>query len=274
MSEQKADLSQKLSLRSYRPGDEDNIVDFLNLSYPRGWGNIKQWKWQYVDYPTFEKDTVFIFEADGKIVGHASVFLRDFFIPSVGRTCTASFGDAAVHPDFRRFGIYSRSHQASLEAARSKNACLVLGWVAKGTITYKYIKKNGFTEVRRGAYYAKILNHEKVLKSQFRDFIIGNEETMNLVRGLKGHLYLGMGNSLFSVAEILCEEPDSAKARRKVKIIFNESAFPLMLKFREGGKLQKVVSLFLLLLSRKMKIRSNSLMILLKLACKGVRIIV
>jgi len=274
MSEQKTNLSQKISLRPYRAGDENNIVDFLNFAYPRGWGDLEQWKWHYVDYPTFEKDTVFILETDGTIVGHRGLFLRDVFIPSIGKVRTVSFGGTAVHPDFRGFGTYSRLHQATLETARSKNACLVFTWNARGLITYRHNKKTGFTEVRRGAYYAKILNHEKVLKSQFSDFMRGNGEIVNLVKGFKDHLYLGTGNSLFSVAEILGGEPDLTKARKRVKIIFDQSAFPLMLKFKEGGKLQKVISLFSLLLSRKMKIRFTSLSILLKLAWRGVRIIV
>jgi GNAT superfamily N-acetyltransferase len=274
MSEQRADLSQKLSLRSYRPGDEDNIVDFLNLCYPRGWGDIKKWKWHYVDYPSFEKDNVFIFEADGKIVGFRGLFFRDLLIPSVGRTWTTSFGDTAVHPDFRRFGIYSRLHQATLEAAKSHKACMVFTWNEKGTVTYEHNKKTGFAEIMRGAYYWKILNYERVFKKEFRDLIRGNEEISSLVKGLESGLYLGVGDSLFPVAEILGEELQLAKARKKVKIIFDESAFPLMSKFRQGGKLQKVTSLFLLLLSRRMKIRVTSLGIVLKLAWRGVRIVV
>jgi len=274
MSEHKANLSQKISLRSYQAGDENNIVDFLNLSYPRGWGDIKQWKWHYVDYPSFEKDNVFIFEADGKIVGFRGLFFRHLLIPSVGRTWTTSFGDTAVHPDFRRFGIYSRLHQATLEAAKSNKACMVFTWNERGTVTYEHNKKTGFAEIMRGAYYWKILNYERVFKRELRDLIRGNEEISSLVKGLESGLYLGVGDSLFSVAEILGEAPDSARARMRVKIIFDESAFPLMFKFGQGGRLQKVTSLFLLLLSRKMKIRFTSLSIVLKLAWKGVRIIV
>jgi GNAT superfamily N-acetyltransferase len=268
MSENKINLSQNISRRPYRPGDQDNIVDFLNISYPKGWGDIKQMRWYYVDYPTATKDSLFILETEGKIVGFRGVSLRDLIIPSVGRTCTASFGSTAVHPNFRRFGAYSRLHQATLEVARSNKACMVFTWNSRGTVTYKHNKKTGFAEVKRGAYYWKIFNYERVFKSELKELI------RSLVKGLESSLYLGVGNSLFPVAEILGEESDLAKARKKVTIIFSESAFPLMFKFMQGGKLQKVTSLFLLLLSRRMKIRFTSLGTLLKLAWKGIKIIV
>ena len=267
-------LSPKISMIAYRPGDEDRIVDFLNFSYPGGWGDIEQWKWRYVNYPTFEKDSIFILEADGKIVGYRGLFFRDVLIPSIGNVRTVSFGGTAVHPDFRGFGIYSRMHQATLETGRSKNASLVFTWNGRGTVTYKHNKKTGFAEVRRGAYYVKILNHERLFISHFKDFIIDSENIMNLLNGLKDHLYLGVGNSVFSVAQILGEAPDSTKPKKRVEVVFTETAFPLMLKFKLGGKVQKVMSMFLLLVSRRMKIRFTSFGILLKLAWKGVRVIV
>lgn len=266
--------SPRISVSPYKPGDEGRIVDFLNFAYPNGWGDIRQWKWHYVDHPTFEEDSVFILESDGQIVGHRGLFRRDLFVPCVGKLPTVSFGGTAVHPDFRRFGLYSRMHQATLEVARSKNACLVFTWNARGGITAKHNEKTGFTEVRTGPCYVKIINHERVFKSELRELIRGNEEIRGLLKGLERDICLGLRNSQFSVAEIIGEQPDLAEPRIRVKITFDESAFPLMLKFGLGGKLQKVVSLFVLLMSRKMKMRFRSLGMVFKLALRGVRIIV
>ena len=48
------DEKQKLaqfSLRPFKPGDEANLVDFLNLCLPGGWGDMEQWVWAYPRNP-------------------------------------------------------------------------------------------------------------------------------------------------------------------------------------------------------------------------------
>ena len=274
MSEQKQNIHQKISMRPYKPGDEDRIIDFLNFSYPRGWGDIRMFEWMYTQYPTFKKDGMFTFEIDGEIVGHRGLLLRDLCI-SGSKLCIGQFTNTAVHSDFRGLGIYTRLHEATIQAARSKNACMFISTSsAKGGITYKHNKKTGFAEIKRGACYWKILNCQRVFKNEIREFIRGDYEMMSLVRDLKDHLYLAMGDSLFSIAEIIGEEPGSTKPKKRVEVVFAETAFPLMQKFRSGSKIQNVITLFSLVLSRKMKIRVTSLGLLFKVASKGVRIIV
>jgi len=41
MSEQKQNIHPKISKRPYKPGDDDKIVDLLNLSYSNGWNDIQ-----------------------------------------------------------------------------------------------------------------------------------------------------------------------------------------------------------------------------------------
>ena len=162
-----------------------------------------------------------------------------------------------------------------MQAARSKNACMFVSTSSgKGGITYKHNKKTGFAEIKRGACYWKILNCERVFKSEMREFIRGDYEMMSMLKDLKDNLYLGVGDSLFSIAEIIGEQPRSAKSKKRVEVVFAETAFPLMQKFRSGPKIQKVMTLFSLVLSRKMRVRVTSLGLLFKLAGKGVKIIV
>ena len=70
---------EKTTIRSYEPGDEVCLVDFLNLCYG-DWGILQQWEWRYTDYPTFEKDNTFILESNGEIVGHRGLQYRDLVI--------------------------------------------------------------------------------------------------------------------------------------------------------------------------------------------------
>lgn len=269
MNKKQKNVSELL-IRSYKPGDENEIVDFLNLSYG-GWGGIQQWNWRYADHPTFEKDNIFIVEADGNIVGHRGLFFRDI-TSSTGKVCTASLGDTAVHPDYRGYGIYKMIHNATTQAAKSKNACIIFAWNARGSVTYKHNKKTDFIEIKQ-PLYIKIINHEKIIQTQFKSRIKKNEKLMELVGDSKEHLYIGVGNSVFSIAEILDDRNQKLnKSKERVEIFFGKDVFSLLIKLKNAGKIGKSFYLLWLILSRKLKVKFTSLRTLFKFIWRGVKI--
>ena len=269
MSEKQKSFSKPLMM-PYKPGDENEIIDFLNLSYGR-WENIQQWKWKYAEYPTFEKDNVFVVEADDNIVGHRGLFFRDIGF-SAGTVLTASLGDTAVHPDYRGGGIYTMMHNATIQVAKSQNACIIFTWNARGGVTYKHNKKTGFIEIKQ-PLYIKVLNPEKVFKTQFKSRIKKNEKLMSLIDNSKEYLYIGIGNSIFSIPEILEDHNKRLnKSKERVEILFGEDALPSLIKLKNTERVGKGIYLLWLALSRKLKIKFTSLRTLFKFIWEGVKI--
>lgn len=262
----------EISIRGYKSGDEDAIVDFLNLGYSTQASNLQDWRWRHVDYPTFKRDNDFIVEANNKMVGYRGLFLRDMVI-SGNRLVTASLGATATHPDFRGYGIYSRLHQATLQAALSQGSIIAITWNSRGSITYNHNIKTGFVPIKQLAYI-RIINHHKVLEKELRKFIAGNSKARALFEDFKHELSIGIDNQTLSIAKILDEDSSSSEARRKVRILLTESAIPLLLMLRKGRRFQRVRSLMWLVLLRKVKIRGDSPISFLRFAWKGVRLFV
>jgi len=262
-----------ITIRSYKSGDEAEIVDLLNLCYG-GWGDLRKWQALYAKYPTFTKDDVFIIENEGEVIGHGGLRFRDIELSQGHRISTVSLGDAAVHPQCRGLGLYASLHQARLQAAESRGASLVLSWNLKGSTTYNRNKKTGFIELRQAPAYMKVINPGKVLESGLSDFIHKNQKLRSVLQDLGNDLYFAVGAAEFSVAELLGKIKQQPKVTREgVKLILAESSLPLLTNFRTMSKVQRIRGLTLLLLRRRVKIRFGSPVAFLKVARKGVAIL-
>jgi len=263
----------KFLLRKFKPGDEAKLVDFLNLCYPSGWGNIEQWKWLYSFYPSFERDNVLIIENNKQIVGHAGLHFRQIIIRGK-KVPTVFLGDTAIHPDYQGSGLYTRLHQARLNIARAKGACLALTENAKGSITYHHNKKTGFIEIKRNRTYIKPINSERFFKGKISDFISRREKLKNLLLNLEVDLYLQFDKAEFSVEELLkgssSNQPTNNK-KGKVKVILAESSLPLLIELGGGGKFRKVRAFLGSLFSRKVKVSFSSPIALGKVIWTGLR---
>jgi len=272
------DERQKLvqfSLRPFNPGDEANLVDFLNLCYPGGWGKVEHWGWAYPRDPFFERDNVFIIESNSQIVGHRGLHLRELIIR--GKKVPIAFlGDTAIHPSYQGQGLYTKLHQATLNAARSKGNCLALTGNSRGSITYNHNKKTGFIEIEQSPTYIKPINYEKFFKGEVSDFIARREKLKSILQGLETNLYLHFGKAEFSLAELLSgnnSTPPEDSKKGKVRVILAESSLSPLVEFIVGGKLQKVISFLGLLFSGKMKIRFSSPLALMKVARAGIKMV-
>jgi GNAT superfamily N-acetyltransferase len=102
-------MQEDCKVRSYQPGDEEEIVELLDLVFG-GWpkldvnfDSVSHWKWKYIDCPSGNA-IVNVAESGNRIVGvdHSvplEVKLGDK-IELINYT-----SDLAVHPEFRRKGI-------------------------------------------------------------------------------------------------------------------------------------------------------------------------
>lgn len=265
--------AENVAIRFYRNGDDARIVHLLNLCYG-GWGVISKWQGLYTRYPTFGKDNVFIIENKNQIIGYRGLRFRDLVVREDHKILTASLSDTAIHPRFRGLGLYTKLHKITLERAKSRGACLAFAWNLKGSTTYNHNKKTGFVEIKQIPAYIKIINPGKVLKSGLSDFIRKNQRMKNALQSLKSDLYFDIGDTEFSVGELLGETAQHPKVnRQKVNVSFDKSSLSLITKFRTSGGLQRIANIVLLLLHRKIRIRFDSFGGFVKFARKGVLIL-
>jgi len=273
MSSPKQVLSDNIIVRHYKNGDEAKIVDLLNLCYGE-WGEVAKWQGLFPRYPTFNKNDVFILESNGEIIGHRSSRFRHLITPDNRSIFTAQFADTAVHPKYRRFGLYTRLHGLTLHAVRAKGACLIFTTNLRGSTTYKHNKKTGFIELGWAPAYAKIINPGKFLRSGLSDFINKNQKIRDSLQDLRNNLFFSIGKTEFSAVELLGEPAQQPKTSgSRVSIIFDESPLFLMTKFRTSSRLQRIASLVLLLLCGRIRIKFSSFKALAKFIRKGVRVL-
>jgi GNAT superfamily N-acetyltransferase len=97
--------SKEYIVRLYKPGDEEGIVEVLKASFPE-WRDtespLDHWKWKYLDNPIGSH--VVVADWKGKIVGVQHRLYVDIKIDE--KTLSSCGDDEAVHPEYRRKGIY------------------------------------------------------------------------------------------------------------------------------------------------------------------------
>jgi len=252
-------------------GDENAIVDLLNLSFEKKVTDIDKWNWRHTCCPQSGVNSVFIIEAGEQLVGHRETVIRHLNVFG-NQVSVALMGSTAIRQDFRGCGLYSRLHKATLQKAASDGASLAFTTNAKGSVTYKNNLKTGFIEID-SPMYIRIVNHHNVLVTVLRRFVASTRKARALFDNLKHELSFGLGEYTLSVAEIL-GEGGSSKSDTKVQVLFSEKAIPLLLMLREGGRVSKVICLLRLVLTGKVRIKASSPITLLKFMRLGVKLFV
>jgi hypothetical protein len=141
-------MVNNFQVRFYENGDEAGIVDLLRLAYSN-WGkkfsSIDHWKWKYLDAPL--KSVVSVATSDGKIIG---VNHDLSFRVKIGSSMLLSqYGaDAAVHPDYRGMGVYSKIIALNdeihdqlgiqFDCGQSINPAVNKNWVQRGHVRFPH----------------------------------------------------------------------------------------------------------------------------------------
>jgi hypothetical protein len=112
-------LVEEYEIRPYRLGDEEGIVQLLELVFD-GWPKfdlncspLDHWKWKYEDNPK-KKNIITVSEIDKKIIGVAHSFPLMIKVGDRVQFCTFG-GDTGVHPDFRRLSIHTKIAKDNME---------------------------------------------------------------------------------------------------------------------------------------------------------------
>ena len=274
MTERKKQLAVKGTVvRSFKRGDEAQIVDLLNLCFGK-WGTVKQWHKSYLQHPNFEKDDVFIIEKNGAIIGYESLQFRDLVTQQDHKLRTVSLRDAAIHPDYRRRGLHAGLLEMMLQAAKSKGAGLVFSWYLRGSSLHVHSKDIGFVEVKQPSAYMKVIKPEKVLRSGLLDLLHKNQALSKALLDLDSDVFFCLGKSTFSIGELLDKADEKpTKDQRKIEISFDQDSLVMLAKFRNMNKRQRLRCLISLFLLRRVKIRFSSFKALFNLVQKGLALV-
>ncbi len=268
---------QGMTVRGQRHGDEDKIVDLLNLCYPDGWGNMERWKWFYPQTPSFESSNIFLIDKDGQIISHRGSHPRQLVIRE-RKIPVVFLGDNAVHPDYRELGLYRSLHRIILDTVTDKGMCLAISTNRRGSITYNHNQKTGFVVVKQNPTYVKLINYSKVFKEELAAFISRREDLKSLFSSLPAELYIYFGKTAFSPQELLNDArpiPPVNNERGRVRIILAEDSLPWLIRFVEGNKFEKVKSFLYLLFTWKVRvsIKPGSVLALARVIRVGIRML-
>ena len=132
-------------VRPYRPGDEVEIVDLLQLVFD-GWPKfdlrcspLDHWKWKYLDNPS-HKSVICVASSDEEIIGvnhqlPVQIKVGDEVILS-------HYGaDLAIHPDFRRMGVSNELIEASDSSGKRAGGQFVYCVTSNPILMKSYSKK-------------------------------------------------------------------------------------------------------------------------------------
>ncbi len=111
-------------VREYLPGDEEEIVNLLELAF-NGWPHfdldcapLDHWKWKYLDNP-LKLNAIAVAVIQNKIVGCNHGYYVKIKIGNKSLLCQQG-GDLAVHPKYRRMGIYNKMRKPKSNLHKSQ----------------------------------------------------------------------------------------------------------------------------------------------------------
>ena len=119
-------MSKDYDVRPYLPGDEEEIVELLQLVF-KGWpkfnlkcSHLDHWKWKYLDNP-LKNFTVVVATSENEVVGCAHYVYQRAKIAN--DTYLFPHGaDVAVHPNLRRLGIHNNMRELRRRLGRKLGA--------------------------------------------------------------------------------------------------------------------------------------------------------
>jgi len=92
------------NLRKYRDGDEQAIVELLNIAFGR-WHSLEYWKWRYKKNPA-GSPIIWLAEHDNKIIGHVAIIPMRMKVGNAYMTGSMSV-NGATHPQYQGKGVFS-----------------------------------------------------------------------------------------------------------------------------------------------------------------------
>jgi len=163
------DEGNNILMRKFKPSDIDGIIKLVNIVFNRNFTK-EWWKWKYELNPNGffgEEGDIWVAEADNKIVGYYAIMPETIKFYSKVITVAQSV-DTAVHPDYRRRGIFTSL--ANKVYADAKNRYdFIYGFPSE--MAYKGFIKLGWKDFKIESFN-KVLNYDNVLSMKFKNKMV------------------------------------------------------------------------------------------------------
>jgi len=154
-------------IRSYNDEDEIGYIALMNIVFPRYRCDLKRWRWEFGDNPFGSVQTFSDFK--GKIIGHMGLVCVPIKIEK--RIILGSQAvDLAVHPSFRREGIFLEIGKKLLRDAKDRGIAISYG--VPNDPSYRGHVKYGWFLVSEIPVLVKIMGRKDFLLfvlARFRD---------------------------------------------------------------------------------------------------------
>jgi len=154
-------------IRPYNDGDETGYIALMNIVFPRYRCDLKRWRWEFGGNPFGSVQTFSDFK--GKIIGHMGLMCVPIKIEK--RILLGSQAvDLAVHPSFRRKGIFLEIGKKLSRDAKDRG--IVISYGVPNEPSYRGHVKYGWFLVSEIPVLVKIMRRKSFLLfvlARFRD---------------------------------------------------------------------------------------------------------
>lgn len=111
------------------------VHDLLNTAFD-GWGDQAYFRFKYTDFPAYDPDEhLFRVRRDGGVVGVRRVFVKDLAVETGTTRTVHVHGGAAVHPDYRRQGLFTDLVRESRTYSRECGSPVVITFNRRGKVS-------------------------------------------------------------------------------------------------------------------------------------------
>jgi len=242
-------MHANLRIRTYRPGDEQGIVDVLNRVFPQGWGSVEDWTWKHRERASFDPETTLVVEDRGRIVGCWHAVIEELELGSA-RLKVGFEGDAAVLPGYRGGGVVLRVYDRINTILVDKGAVMRAG-VATPDLA------DGFYAPMFGYLRAPIPVHTKVLDNRpLRDAVARLGKRIALGKEISLVIQFRLGDippfSLEVSNGVLSTEDGEA---RSADLVIEGNQGPVVSALRGSGRGGNRRDLLRALLTRRVRVK-------------------
>ena len=145
-------MEKNFIVRPYIQSDGEKIIQLLDTVF-KGWPHfdlscspLDHWRWKFKENP-LKKISIAVGESDNRIIGCAHLTPQNIKIGSKNLLCFQTV-DTAVHPDFRRMGLYNKMYELRQNLLVKANANLVYA-ISGNPILLKTAMKLGWIRFPR-----------------------------------------------------------------------------------------------------------------------------
>ena len=154
-------------IRTLKQNEGRAHFNVLNLCYGP-WGEMKEWKRRYVDFPNFDiTKNVLVVEENGEWVGGGTAWFRDAILNSGRKIPVYLAGDLYVHPAHRGKGIYSTAMRNLNKMASEEGRVLGFAFPSTYRVPAAALPKYGFVGIVYPITKILVLNPEKFIDFLF-----------------------------------------------------------------------------------------------------------